>query len=211
MDTRGVLVRDPAQRGTAVGGLGTVRGQRLRKVLGVRGAWLGAGVHRHGKKGSLGTQLGGLRGPPAETGAGGSWRGRGQGVNWDPGDAWRASRARLCGVPSLATPEGPASGLRRGPHPAGCRRRGGGCARRRRESGLGCSRAAGLALRRERRQRGRHRRQPCALPARRPACSPHRGWAAGSRSRRSDSGPAGRWKDARTERRGRALPPKSRP
>lgn len=70
MDTRGVLARDLAQRGTAVRGLGTARGQRLKKGLGLRRAWLGAGVYRHRRKGSLGTQLGGLRGGPARKGLG---------------------------------------------------------------------------------------------------------------------------------------------
>ncbi|XP_037012217.2 interferon-induced transmembrane protein 10 [Artibeus jamaicensis] len=66
------------------------------------------------------------------------------------------------GAPSLASPARP----RHGPHPACGSRLGGGCARlgHGRESGSGCSRAAGLALRSERRQRGGSAASPAPSP-----------------------------------------------
>lgn len=128
-------------------------------------------------------------GGPAQRGAGGSDRGRRQGAGWGPGDAggWRGHRVWALrespSVPSSAHPRGsPLLAGARSAHPTGGRRRGGGCARRRRrESGLGCSRRLALALRRARRRRRSGAASPRPSP-RRPARSPRRGRAAGTRS-----------------------------
>lgn len=143
------------------------------------------------------------------------WGAVGSGAPGSPGGTGTGSGS--VGAPSLAspaTPEGRASCPRHGPHPDCGRRRGGGCAGlgRRCESGSGCSRAARLVLRCERRQRG----SSAASPAPSPPPSP--------RSPRTEAGTLGRWdaelpdtqrpagrrKDARTERRGRTRRPRSR-
>ncbi|XP_046500039.1 interferon-induced transmembrane protein 10 [Equus quagga] len=92
---------------------------------------------------------------------------------------------------------------------------GGGCARRRRgrrESGSGCSRAAGLALRRERRQLERQRRrQPRAPPRLPPRALPAPSSGRWDAERRDRQRPAGRRKDARTEAQGSGPPAKESP
>ncbi|XP_065793169.1 interferon-induced transmembrane protein 10 [Muntiacus reevesi] len=92
------------------------------------------------------------------------------------GAAGQPIPAQLCPPARVAASAGAPSA-----HPTGGRRRGGGCASRHRESGLGCSRRPVLALRRARRRLRSGAASPCPSP-RRPARSPRRGLAAGTRS-----------------------------
>lgn len=132
--------------------------------------------------------------------------GEGRAVDWGPSDGWHGHAAGRCRGPSLAIPAPPGSGFRPAPRPAPRPQEeaGGGCPRRRRESGLGCSRAARAGAAEGAQAAGEAAPPARALPARRPAPSPRAGVGPPGAERLDRPGPAGRRKDARTERRGRA-------